>query len=323
MARPIRLVLFLVVIWHVPAFANDSILAKYAQSLKGQQFTLRAHEQLFGSPTASKWDGRLLYEAEVEILNGTVAIGRDTEWQGNYFVSGTPYIVKDVTTHADVLQLKLRALGVVREPEVKLDFRVSGMTLELFKKALFTIFFDPSESPDAYIKENNRKLVAKFIDPEPELLLLPDEQRLRLLIAIRAISLSSRPKLDRLGKDLYVPAAVIGNTSVYNDIRVNKNQRIASSIEALLPDFRRVSKAAADFPEAIAGVEFQWSVYHRNFLDNSNSSKEDMEMLISREALKAFTNGDLSPFELVQKSVLRENGVKVTLASYDPIGSTQ
>ncbi len=154
--------------------------------------------------------------------------------------------------------------------------------------------------------------------------MLPDEQRLKLLIAIRSISLSSRPKLERLGKALYVPATVIGNISVYNDIRVSKNQRIASSIEALLPDFRRVSKAALDFPEAIAGVEFQWSVYHRDFLDKSTSnSREGMEMLISREALKAFMDGDLSPFELVQKSVVRENGVKVTLTSYDPIGSSQ
>jgi hypothetical protein len=38
------------------------------------------------------------------------------------------------------------------------------------------------------------------------------------------------------------------------------------------------------------------------------------------EALKSFSDGNLSSFELVQKSILRENGVKVTLTSYDPIG---
>ncbi len=127
MARLIRAVLFIAIFLNVPVFASDSVIAKYAKSLKGQQFILRAHEQLFGSPSASIWDGRLLYEAEVEVVGGKVAIGRDADWQGNYFVSGTTYTVKDVATHGDVIQLKLRTLGMATEPEVKLDFRVSAM----------------------------------------------------------------------------------------------------------------------------------------------------------------------------------------------------
>lgn len=327
--RPrMREILFFAILSAVSAFASDSPLVKYAKSLKDHQLVLRAHEQLFGPPNVSVWDGRLLYETDVAIVDGEVVIAGDAKWLGNHFISAMTYTVKNVSTHGNgAIQLKLRgAFGLRVEPEVKLNFKASGMTLEEFKRALFTVFFDPSENREAYTQENDRRLVAKFIDPEPELFLLPDAQRLKLLAAIKSITLSSQPKLERLGKVLYVPAAVIGDTSVYNDVRVNKNQRIASSIEAVLSDFRRVSKAATDFPEAIAGVKFQWSVYHRNFLDDtkysqSPNTKEDMEMLVSREALKAFTDGDLSPFELVQKSVLRENGIKVSLTSYEPIGS--
>jgi len=220
----------------VSLIAADSPALKSAKALKGQQFVLRAHEDLFGSPKLSGWDGRLLYETKVSMANDRTQIGGDADWQGMYFVSGNIYELKDASVRDGALQLKLRQLiGLRTAPELKLDF------------------------------------------------------------------------------------------DLYNDVRVSKNQRIASSIEGLLNDFRRISAATTSFPNEIAGVKFEWNVYHRNFLNDGkylqdSDTRERMEMLVPREALKSFSDGNLSSFELVQKSILRENGVKVTLTSYDPIG---
>lgn len=321
-----HVLLILVVLSASLAFCGDTPVVSYAKSLKGQTFVLRAHEDLFGFPKISTFDQRLLYNTDVAQAHGKTVIGNQIDWQGAYFVSGHSYIVKSVSTHNDVIELKMWEVNGSRvPPEVKLNFSTTA-SLDDFKTALFTVFFSPTEDRDAYIRENNRKLVAKYFDSEPELLSLPDAQRMKLLEAIRMVSLSGRPKLERVGNALYVPAAVIGDTSVYNDVKVSKNQRIASSIEALLPDFKRISIAATDFPDAITGVKFEWNVYHRNFLADGQYShgpdtKERMEMLVPRDSLKEFSNGNLSPSELVQKSILRENSLKVTLSSYDPIGA--
>lgn len=48
---------------------------------------------------------------------------------------------------------------------------------------------------------------------------------------------------------------------------------------------------------------------------------EKMELIVPKEAIREFGDGKLSAFELVQKSILRENGLKITLTSYDPIGA--
>ena len=89
----------------VSLIAADSPALKSAKALKGQQFVLRAHEDQFGSPELSGWDGRLLYETKVSMANGRTQIGGDADWQGMYFVSGNTYELKDASVRDGALQL--------------------------------------------------------------------------------------------------------------------------------------------------------------------------------------------------------------------------
>jgi hypothetical protein len=46
-----------------------------------------------------------------------------------------------------------------------------------------------------------------------------------------------------------------------------------------------------------------------------------MQLLAPVAALQEFVAGNLSALELIQKSILRENGTKITLTTYEPIGA--
>jgi hypothetical protein len=55
--------------------------------------------------------------------------------------------------------------------------------------------------------------------------------------------------------------------------------------------------------------------------DPNGGVSEKIEMLTSLSVLNDFAAGNLSGFELTQKSILRVDGTKVTLTSYEPIGA--
>jgi hypothetical protein len=123
-----------------------------------------------------------------------------------------------------------------------------------------------------------------------------------------------------VGPSLYIPANLT-DINVYNDIRVSKNQRLATTIEGQLKDIRVFAQQASKLP-VIKGVKFQWSDFHRSFLEeNSLPREEKLELLVPLQVIADFTAGNLSAFELLQKSVLRADGMKVTLTSYEPIGA--
>jgi hypothetical protein len=126
--------------------------------------------------------------------------------------------------------------------------------------------------------------------------------------------------MEKVGQDLYIPDNLIGDGSIYNDITVSKNQRIASSIERLLPEIKLAAVGLEGLPTAIHGVRFYWTVIHRDFLDGGNSS-ERLEMLVSAESIKKLAAGNMSVVEMLHEATLREDGTKVTLSSYEPIGA--
>jgi hypothetical protein len=208
------------------------------------------------------------------------------------------------------------------EDEVKIDFpNANQLTREQFDKILYTIFFKPDESVAAFVDDNDKKLIETYLTPQKEIAALPDADRKKLLDGIKALSLSPKPELERIGDGLYVPVQLLGDGSEYNDLKVTKYQRLASAIEAQIPEFKATDEKAKSLP-AITGVRFHWLVFHRDFLkDESANVSETIVMATPLSVLDEFASGNLSAFELTQKSILRVDGTKVTLTSYEPIGA--
>lgn len=314
-------------VFSAPLCAQDSKLKAFADSLKKKEFVMKAHEELFGT-YSSGWDGRLIQEASVVLDQESISIGGTKGWEGSYFVSEKVYSIRDVKFEKtkNFVQVKVWRLhtGLSLQPEIKINFVganvFSGGT---FERLFFSLFFSPDEDRAKYVRENEAKLLEKYIDTQNELFMLSTESRLAILRTIRRIGFTGRPKLERVGSELYIPAYAVGEVNVYNDLRVSKNQRIASSIEALIPSFRLAAMEIKNLPPLIKGVAFRWTIHHRDFLRDSqyDSTKESMELITPAEALHSLDAGNLSLFEVVQKSILRENGVKITLTSWDPIGA--
>ncbi|MGB9458500.1 MAG: hypothetical protein WCB12_20795 [Bryobacteraceae bacterium] len=309
--------------------AADSGLRAYVNSLKGKQFVLRANQELFGRPRQTAYY-RMIYETDITAEKDFVKIGGNADWQGRYFVPAPPrmFTVKDLhfDDARDRLQVKLWGPKVPRakEDEIRLNFTdLKSQTPESLNHMFFAVFFSPGEPVEQYVVENDKRLVETYLDVYPELARLPTDSRMKVLSAIRQVSSSGRPQLEKVGEDLYIPDNLIGDDSVYNEISVSKNQRIASSIEHLLPQIKLAAVRLQGLPAAIHGVRFYWTIMHRDFARENEyqHSSDSMEMLVSLESIEKLAAGNLSVVEMLQEATLREDGTKITLSSYDPIGA--
>ena len=184
----------------------------------------------------------------------------------------------------------------------------------------FSIFFKPNEDIEEYKSQNDNKLIETYIDPHPELYLLPIEKRRAILQIIKLTSGAAKPELERRKEDLLLPMYLSGDTSVYNDLQVSRNFRIASSIQTQLQFFRIAAIATANFPE-LDGFHFIWLVFHRDFLNETSARFDTIDFYVDVAVLREFSDGELSAFELVKKSLLQVNQIKVTLTTYEPIGA--
>src|SRR5205823_3976921 len=228
-------------------FAADAPIKAYATSLKGHEFTIRANTALFGLPRSGV-DLREIREADVALNGDDVVIGKTPEWLGKYFVSQQPYTVRDVKydSSKDRLQMKVWGKKISRrtlEDEIKINFpHASQLTREQFDKILYTIFFKPDESVASFVEDNDKKLIEAYLTPQKEVAALSDADRKKLLDGIKSLSLSPKPELERVADGLYIPVQLLGDLSEYNDLQVSKYQRLASAIEAQIPEIKTTNE---------------------------------------------------------------------------------
>jgi hypothetical protein len=305
--------------------AADQPYKTFTKSIEKQYFPLRAHESLCRRHTA--WDSRSIRECRLTKVGESVAINGVADWEGRYFVSGRKYRLKSTRLegHGETLEIKLWAEPVGRgalQDEIRIEIpEVSGMDAAGIEHIFFGVFLRPSEDLNAYETAVNRKLVEQYLNPEPELFALPLEKREKILSVVHLMGFPAQPKLERIGQDLYIPADLVADFSIYNDLQVSENRRLATTIEKEMKDIRMFGEQAGQLP-VIKGINFRWKVYHKNLTDERAApTEEDIHFLVPLQAISEFAAGNLSAFELTQRSLLRADGVKVTLTSFDPIGS--
>lgn len=297
----------------------------FVKSIQNKYFVLKANEGACNH-TYSEWDSRSIFVCTLTRHGNVTAINGAADWEGKYFVSGRKYRLKSsrLDKAKDTLGLKLwcePAAGML-EDEIQIEMPEASRTDEDGLEAtFFGVFLRPSDNLQTYEASIDKKLIENYLDPEPELSALPIEDREKILKAIRMMGFPPQPKLERVGQDLFIPADFIPDSSVYNDLRVTENQRIATTIEKQLKDIRLFAEQVGNLP-VIRGIRFEWLVYHKDLTDEEAApTVENIEFLVPLQAVREFTAGNLSVFELVQKSLLRADGIKVTLTSFDPIGS--
>lgn len=306
------LCLFLLTLSH-PILAADPPIVAHAAKLKNQYFKLRAHEDLLGSPAYSRWNGRPIYTIYA-------AADQEQKWPGKYFVSEAEFRVKDVDFDKRANSVLLKMWTSSGE-ELRFYFpEAKTLTAEAFDQAFFRIFFGLDEDIEAFIRQNDALLIQEYLNPEIEMSALPLEERAKILKAIKSIGGTGKPKLDRLNGELYLSAYLPVDPSVYNDLQVSKNQRIASTVESKLASIKDAARFAKDLP-AIRGIHFHWNLQHRDFLHEASGAFSETEIFAPLGSIVDLAAGNLSVLEFVNASLLRVDGTKITLTSWDPIGA--
>lgn len=306
----------------------DDPFKTFTKSIEKGTFVFRANEALCRRDR-SVWNQRTIFICQLKTeADGSVSIEKVADWEGSYFFSGTRYAFKSAalsTSSPMGYVVKLWAekrLPGRPQDEIQLVIPPQRQSQD-FEKMFFSAFLRASENPETYQEKINDLLLERFINPEPELAALSTGERQKTLTAIRLMGFPPQPKLERVERALYIPASLGIDTNEYNDLKVTKNQRLATTIDKQLKEMRSLIEKATDIPEAVKGIKFQWSVAHRDFLKQGvgAGSVDRLELLVPLEALKGYSGGNVSAFELVQKSILRSDGIKETLATFDPIGA--
>ncbi len=308
--RKVLLLAFLC--YSAQVFAGTPHVVKYAEQFRGKYFKLRTHEIVLGSPSRGRWSSRPVYTL--------YATDHPPSWAGRYFVSEHEFLVKSVEygKGSQILTVKMRTAA---GEELKFCFPAAeSLKPDEFDQMFFQVFFRPDENIAAFIAENNKNLIDHYLDGEPDLASLAYDDKLKILKAVQSAENSSRPAVEHLEDGFYLRADLAPDPSVYSDISVTKAQRIASSIESKVAKMKQIGNKASGLPK-IKGICFSWRIYHEDSLNESPLASNYIKAYVPLNALRDFVDGGLSPLELVNCSLLRVDGTKLTFASWDPIGA--
>jgi hypothetical protein len=163
------------------------------------------------------------------------------------------------------------------------------------------------------------KLIKEYSN-DPELSLLSHEDILSLLKTARFLGRTRNPLIERREDGYYLLANVAQDTSAYNDIRLNKMQMLASSVESRAHALKQIEAKIPNL-SILKGVGFFWDIDHCNFLHEVNPRSERVKLYVPLNALRDFADGSLSVYELVGRSLTLVEDTQVTFTSWDPIGA--
>lgn len=291
--------------------------AQDPKAYKGKCFYLKTHENAFREAHFSKFDDRKILEANVQIAadGSTVLVNGSTEWFDSFIVSKKEFEIKDfkVDRKDEQVKVKLQATNQKVGTELKLTFNARE-----FNHAFYALFTDDKGMLSLYAEEARPRLFKSQI--QPRFGSITEEEGLQLLDDIQAVGGALRGKIDF---DIRDGAAFVRlplfDSNTYNTARLDKNQRLAASIQEILTFARdHISTVPMSSP-LLGGYIFDWNVYFRNFVTEESNSSDAAELVISRPDFQEYAGGNLSAFELVGKSLLRVNGDKYSLTSWDPV----
>jgi hypothetical protein len=294
----------------LPAFAADPPIMNQVKAMKGNYFNLRAHESILGNPNISAWDSRQIY---------TYSADSYPEWKGKTFVSERQYFIKDVNYNKKYDQLVIK-MWSNEGHELKLSFQdAKSLKTDAFEQKFYELFFRPDENVLSYVAENNEKLIKEYFR-DAGLSGLPHEEQLALLKAAQYAGKTASPKIERLQDGFYLHTNLLYDPFVYNDLQVNKIQRLASSVESKIAEFKRIESKTNDL-SILKGICFYWIIQHRDFLNEGTATMENIKIYVPLDDLGDFSVGNLSAYELMGKSLAQVDGTKISFTSWDPIGA--
>jgi len=302
-------------IFSIQIYAKDPDVAKEISRLKNKSFILKVNEAVFDPPS-------------IGFVHTSYKINAESipkEYNEVFYIPGRLYTIVDVKydKKKDTLLVKLRNRKESYR-EIQLNFsRASTLAFKVFEEYFYNLFLRSESDLTSYKEDNYIKMINVYFSEHPELTSLSHEDQVQLIKKLENIENKeiTNPALERLNDILYLQIEIKEST-IYNDLQVNKMQRLASSIEKVAQTIISYD-ARLSTVQPIDGISFNWRVAHCNFPANTCSKEyDDIQMYILKEDLKELLNGNLSMFELANMSLVRVNGIKTTFTSWEPTGGS-
>ena len=220
----------------------------------------------------------------------------------------------DIDRKNNRLKVKLRGTDQFVATELNLSFSCGSD----FDKCFTALFYRTDDDISVYEAELSARIMKTQIEPKFDTSNITDTEKVQLIGDIQRLSrLGGRVEIEARDDGAYVRVPFF-DSFTYNTVRLNKNQRLATTIERVLKAAKEHVQESEPKSPLLAGYGIYWSTRFKNLVTETIESENSVELVISRVNFAGYMKGDLSAFEVVQKSILRVDGEKYSLTVWDP-----
>jgi hypothetical protein len=301
-----------------------------SKELRSKTFRLKTHEEAFGKPRSSSWNGRKIYAADIRIAGSAISdfraltnasqtkrklilINGNRDWTAKHFVSKKAFVVSEVRVTETTVEVKLQAEGQKGGTELNLNF----IGLDDFGDLFNGIFFRTGDDIEAYEDEVNELLIATYIDSEFDSSRMKEEEKLELLRDLQSLSSRGYPEIEVHNERAYARVR-LPNRAVSNRFHGDKDKRILTSAQTAMQDAKSLIQAAGPKSSYIQGYVFYWQASYRTPFEEQPEATEDIKLMTPRSVFADYEKGKLSILETIEKSVLKVDGERYSLTPHDP-----
>ena len=250
------------------------------------------------SPSASKTSLDVVVEASGP---SDVSVSGDPEWRLSAFPCLLEIEVKKVGYDAGKHRTRVDVKTALTS-EVRLFFvGQEGDAPRLFK----AVTIAPSEK-EAYLRATYATFAKHFFADGP-LASIPEEKQVTLARYAHITAHGAKMGTAKYKDQLYLVVSLPPLTTVFNDLRMNRQQRVARVLsDSLLAAMKEFASVVADV-ESVYGLKLELAIPHRPFTQASGTQLDACEIYAPSAEIKHFAEADITSQALIDKSVVIVN----------------
>lgn len=282
---------------------------------KGKFVVLKIPAKLVGFERISYWKQTLNYGAVVEASTaGGLLVGGLGDWKSQGWPLMLQLTVEKVSREKNYTAVQLQ------HPLAQVNIRFDNSVKDLnaaFREVAFVGLLSEFESSEYYQKDVMDKVLPKIFVGSLEA--LPASRKLNLLKEIRFVDAALAT--TKYKGDTYLSVDVGGDTEIYNTIRIDQQHRLADSLnKRVLAYFKRIGRIIKFAPN-VGGIRIAIRIPYKNFVTDAYVEPESdrIEIYASMDAIKQFSEDDLTNQEFVDECIVLVNGNRIRLSNMGAI----
>lgn len=254
------------------------------------------------SPSASKTPLDVVVEASGP---SAASVSGDPEWRLSGFPCLLEIEVKKVSYDGGKHRTRVDVKTELKS-EVRLFFAgQEGDAPRLFK----AVTIAPSER-DSYLRATYAMFAKHFFADGP-LASLSEEKQITLVRYAHLTAHGAKIGTTKYKDQVYLVVSLPALTTVFNDLRMNRQQRVARVLsDSLLVTLKEFASVVADV-ESVYGLKLELAIPHRPFTQSTGTQLDACEIYAPSAEIKHFAEADITSQALIDKSVVIVNSNRI------------